>query len=89
MSQNVLTDWIDPDGDDIFLTGAVSDDESAVIKTTPDGELKYTDDGEEAGMKSMTITVSDGVDSTEKKIKVNVKTAGTVPLLPTRTSSAL
>ncbi|ALO67715.1 hypothetical protein AS189_16035 [Arthrobacter alpinus] len=79
MSQNVLTDWIDPDGDDIFLTGAVSDDESAVIKTTPDGELKYTDDGEEAGMKSMTITVSDGVDSTEKKIKVNVKTAGTVP----------
>ena len=40
MSQNVLTDWIDPDGDDIFLTGAVSDDKSAVIKTSPDGELK-------------------------------------------------
>ena len=79
MSQNVLTDWIDPDGDDIFLTGAVSDDESAVIKTSPDGELKYTDDGEEAGAKTMTVTVSDGVDSTEKKIKVNVKTGGSVP----------
>lgn len=79
MSQNILTDWIDPDGDDIFLTGAVSDDGSAVIKTTPDGELEYTDDGEKDGLKSMTITVSDGMDSTEKKVKVNVKTPGTVP----------
>ncbi|MEO6530477.1 MAG: Ig-like domain-containing protein [Specibacter sp.] len=79
MSQNVLTDWIDPDGDDLFLTGAVSDDKSAVIKTSPDGELKYTDDGEKDGLKSMTITVSDGIDSTEKKVKVNVKTGGTVP----------
>ncbi|MDJ0314375.1 Ig-like domain-containing protein [Arthrobacter sp. H35-D1] len=79
MVQNMLADWIDPEGDDIFLTDAVSDDETAVIKTSPDGELKYTDDGEEAGMKSMTITVSDGVDSTERKIKVNVKPGGTVP----------
>ncbi|MET4002712.1 hypothetical protein ABIB48_001428 [Arthrobacter sp. UYCu511] len=79
MKQNVLADWIDPDGDDIFLTGAVSDDESAVIKTTPDGQLSYKDDGENAGLKTMTITVSDGQDSTEKKIKVNVKPGGTVP----------
>lgn len=79
MTQNVLTDWIDPEGDDIFLTGAVSDDGSAVIKTSPDGELKYTDDGEKDGLKSMTITVSDGMDTTEQKIKVNVKTGGTVP----------
>ncbi|MFC8302229.1 Ig-like domain-containing protein [Specibacter sp. NPDC057265] len=79
MKQNVLTDWIDPDGDDIYLNSAVSDDGSAVIKTTPDGELSYTDDGEEIGMKSMTISVSDGRDITEKKLKVNVLPAGTVP----------
>ena len=79
MVQNMLADWMDPEGDDIFLTSAVSDDDSAVIKTSPDGELKYTDDGEKDGMKSMTITVSDGVDSTERKIKVNIKARGTVP----------
>ncbi|MEV8180221.1 Ig-like domain-containing protein [Specibacter sp. NPDC078692] len=79
MKQNVLADWIDPDGDDIFLTGAVSDDESAVIKTTPNGEMSYTDDGETAGMKTMTVSVSDGRETTEKQLKVNVKSPGGVP----------
>ncbi|AIY03698.1 hypothetical protein ART_4099 [Arthrobacter sp. PAMC 25486] len=79
MSQNILLDWIDPDGDDIFLRDAVSDDNSAVIKTTPDGQLSYTDDGEEIGLKTMTVTVSDGLAITEEKIKVNVKPAGAVP----------
>ncbi|MBP2411449.1 hypothetical protein JOF48_000248 [Arthrobacter stackebrandtii] len=79
MKQNVLLEWIDPDGDDIYLRGAVSDDDSAVIKTTPDGQLHYTDDGEEIGPKTMTVTVSDGVAVTETKVKVNVKAAGTVP----------
>lgn len=79
MKQNVLTDWIDPDGDDIFLNGAVSDDGSAVIKTTPDGELSYADDGENVGMKTMTVSVSDGRDITEMKLKVNIKPSGGVP----------
>lgn len=79
MSQNILTDWIDPDGDDIYLNDAVSEDGSAVIKSTPDGQLSYTDDGENIGMKSMMISVSDGQDITEKKILVNVKPAGAVP----------
>ncbi len=79
MKQNMLLEWIDPDGDDIYLRGAVSDDDSAVIKTTPDGQLSYTDDGEEAGPKTMTVTVSDGIAITETKIKVNVKPVGTVP----------
>ena len=79
VSQNVLTDWIDPDGDDIFLVGAVSDDGSAAIKTSPDGELRYTDDGEESGMKTMTVTVSDGQARVEQQLKVNVRATGSVP----------
>lgn len=79
VSQNVLTDWIDPDGDDIFLVGAVSEDGSAAIKTSPDGELRYTDDGEESGMKTMTVTVSDGQAQVEQQLKVNVRAAGSVP----------
>ncbi|ALE05214.1 hypothetical protein AL755_06530 [Arthrobacter sp. ERGS1:01] len=78
-SLNVLSDWIDPDGDDIFLTGAVSDDGSASIKTSPDGVLKYTDDGEKTGQKTMTISVSDGQAITERKVKVRVLPGGTVP----------
>ncbi|MGA7206326.1 MAG: Ig-like domain-containing protein, partial [Specibacter sp.] len=79
MSLNVLSDWIDPEGDDIFLTGATSGDKSAAIKTSPDGELKYTDDGEKPGLKSMTISVSDGQAVTDRVVKVNVKAVGTVP----------
>ncbi|PYI66688.1 hypothetical protein CVV68_12810 [Arthrobacter livingstonensis] len=79
VSLNVLSDWLDPEGDDIFLTGAKSDDGTAAIKTSPDGVLKYTDDGEKPGMKTMTITVSDGQASTDHKIKVNVKPGGSVP----------
>lgn len=79
MSQNILSDWIDPDGDDIFLVGAVPGDSTATIKTSPDGELKYTDDGESSGIKTVTVSVSDGQLVTEEQIKVNVKAAGNVP----------
>lgn len=79
ISQNVLTDMIDPDGDDIFLTKAVSDDGSADIKFTPDGNLTYADNGLANGPKTATITVSDGVNTVDKKIKITVRPAGGVP----------
>lgn len=79
MTQNILSDWLDPDGDDIFLTGAVSDDSSAQLKTTPDGVLTYSDLGQDAGIKTITVTVADGRAQTQKQLTVNVKPAGSVP----------
>ncbi|MDN5668341.1 MAG: Ig-like domain-containing protein [Renibacterium salmoninarum] len=79
MTQNILSDWLDPDGDDIFLTAATSDDGSAQLKTTPDGVLTYSDLGQGAGIKTITVTVSDSRAQTQKQLTVNVKPAGSVP----------
>ncbi|WP_269939461.1 Ig-like domain-containing protein [Arthrobacter sp. HY1533] len=79
ISQNVLTDMIDPDGDDIFLVKAVAGDDSAEVKFTPDGQLSYLDNGKDSGPKKVTVTVSDNRTTVEKTIAVSVKPAGSVP----------
>uniref|UniRef100_UPI00374F2F9A Ig-like domain-containing protein n=1 Tax=Psychromicrobium sp. YIM B11713 TaxID=3145233 RepID=UPI00374F2F9A len=79
LTQNVLSDWADPDGDDVFLVSAKSDDNSATVKTTPDGELTYADLGQSAGLKTITLTVSDGRSQTSTQLKVNVKPSGGAP----------
>ncbi len=79
ITQNVLADMIDPDGDDIFLVGATAGDASAEVKFTPDGQLSYLDNGQDTGLKSVTVKVSDNRAITEKTIKVSVKPAGAVP----------
>ncbi|MGA7204414.1 MAG: Ig-like domain-containing protein, partial [Specibacter sp.] len=79
ISQNVLADMIDPDGDNIFLVGATAGDNTAEVKFTPDGELTYLDNGQDSGIKSVTIKVSDTRETVEKTIKVSVKPDGGVP----------
>ncbi|MDJ0317097.1 Ig-like domain-containing protein [Arthrobacter antibioticus] len=79
ISQNVLADMLDPDGDSIFLVGASSAEETGQVKFTPDGELSYTDDGSSNGLRTVTIKVSDTRSIVEKKIKVSVKPSGGVP----------
>jgi hypothetical protein len=79
ITQNVLADMIDPDGDSIFLVGAVSGEETGQVKFTPDGELSYTDDGSSNGLRTVTIQVSDTRSVVEKTIKISVKPAGGVP----------
>lgn len=79
LTQNVLTDWRDPDGDDLYLVSATSDDNSAIIKTTPDGEMTYEDSSNEPGTKSVTLTVSDGFTSVQKKMKVSIKPTSSAP----------
>ncbi|MHA7269326.1 Ig-like domain-containing protein [Arthrobacter sp. HLT1-20] len=79
ISQNVLADMIDPDGDSIFLVGATSQEETGQVKFTPDGELSYTDDGSSNGLRTVVIEVSDTRSIVEKKIQISVKPAGGVP----------
>lgn len=58
-SYNVLSDWIDPDGDDIFLKDVAADggDEADF---TPDGQITYRAIGGTQGRKDVPILVSDG-----------------------------
>ncbi|WP_269939445.1 Ig-like domain-containing protein [Arthrobacter sp. HY1533] len=79
ITQNVLADMIDPDGDSIYLVGATSGEDTGQVKFTPDGELSYTDDGSSNGLRTVTVKVSDTREVAEKQIKVNVKPAGGVP----------
>ncbi|MCT9819252.1 Ig-like domain-containing protein [Microbacterium sp. W1N] len=58
-SYNVLADWIDPDGDDIFLLD-VAPDGGDEADFTSDGQITYRAIGGVAGRKEMPISVSDG-----------------------------
>ena len=88
ISQNVLADMIDPDGDSIFLVGATSGEETGQVKFTPDGELSYTDDGSSNGLRTVTIKVSDTRSIVEKKIKSASSPPGECRPWPTPTTSA-
>ncbi|KUM37796.1 hypothetical protein AR539_07840 [Arthrobacter sp. EPSL27] len=79
VSQNILTDWIDPDGDDLYVVSAASSDPRDQVKARPDGLLSFQDSGSEPGRKVLTVTVSDGQSSTEGKITVDVRAPGALP----------
>nr|WP_226759945.1 Ig-like domain-containing protein [Arthrobacter sp. SO3] len=76
VSQNVLTDWTDPDGDDLVLMDAKADNDQDQVKIRRDGLLTYQDSGAAPGKKSVTVTVWDGRVSTTGKVVVNVQPPG-------------
>ncbi|MEV7606365.1 Ig-like domain-containing protein [Paenarthrobacter sp. NPDC089322] len=78
-SQFVLTDWTDPDGDDIFAVAASSSDPADQVRIRPDGLLTFQDSGAGPGRKTLTVTVSDGSLTTEGRITVDVRAPGALP----------
>lgn len=81
VSTQVSGDWIDPDGDAIYLTGAsIPAPDQVAFK--PDGVVVFTDGGEGTGIKTVTVTMSDGRDATNGALQVTVKPRGEVPILP-------
>ncbi|MET0448168.1 MAG: Ig-like domain-containing protein, partial [Aeromicrobium sp.] len=80
VSYNVLPDWIDPDGDDIFLSSVVpaAGDEADF---TSDGRITYRAIGGQQGRKDVPIVVSDGTKVAEGIVRFDVRPAGsTVPV---------
>ncbi|WP_143103002.1 Ig-like domain-containing protein [Agrococcus baldri] len=75
----VLSDWVDPDGDDMYLTGATTDS-GDTIQTDPSGRLIYTATGD-VGAQTVTVTVSDGRSETTGEIEVDVRERGDAPPL--------
>ncbi|GAA4760510.1 Ig-like domain-containing protein [Citricoccus nitrophenolicus] len=78
VSQNILTDWKDPDGDDLQLMGAVSED-GDVVRVRPDGVLTFEDVGKTDGTKELEISVSDGRESETGRVVVEVLPKGAAP----------
>ncbi|MDT0156115.1 Ig-like domain-containing protein [Microbacterium sp. ARD32] len=76
ISYNVLPDWIDPDGDDIYLREVVAAPGDEVEFTTG-GQITYRALGSLQGRKEVQVTVSDGLGETATGIiRLDVQPAG-------------
>lgn len=79
VSTQVLSDWLDPDGDAIYLTSA-SIAEPDQVGFKPDGVVVFTDGDEATGIKTIALTVSDGRAVTGGSLQVTVRDRGTVQI---------
>ncbi len=77
LGYNVLSDWIDPDGDDLFLVNAspVSGDS---VRFAPDGFVTFEHRTGELGVKEVQFVVSDGTLTATGVLTVDVKAAGSL-----------
>jgi len=80
VTTQVLGDWEDPDGDPMYVTSASVASPDAV-SFMPDGTLVYSDGGTTSGLKTITVTVSDGKAQTTGSLVVTVKPPGKVPII--------
>ncbi|MGV3713438.1 Ig-like domain-containing protein [Pseudolysinimonas sp.] len=74
---NVLADFLDPDGDDIYLVDA-SPASSDLVRFTPDGTVTFEHRSGEPGDKEITLTVSDGSLTTTGTLTVRVEPRGSL-----------
>jgi len=75
-SYNVVSDWIDPDGDLLFLREA-RDNGVDSIDYTPDGTVTITANAEVQGSRDIEVVVSDGRVDVEGTLQLNVLPVGT------------
>ncbi|MCR2784691.1 MULTISPECIES: Ig-like domain-containing protein [unclassified Microbacterium] len=75
ITYDTLLDWIDPDGDDMFLRSAATDGGDEVDFTS-DGEITFRAVGSVQGRREVTITVSDGNEDTTGTVQVDVRPVG-------------
>ena len=80
VTTQVLGDWVDPDGDPIYLTGAsVSGPDTVTYQ--PDGTIVFADAGKGGSLKTVSVVVSDGKAATSGSVAFTVKPSGKVPII--------
>jgi hypothetical protein len=77
ITYNVLGDFRDPDGDDIYLADAAPAS-GDIVRFTPDGTLTFEHRSGEPGVKEVAFTVSDGVLTTTGVLAVSVEPRGSL-----------
>ena len=75
VSYNVVADWWDPDGDDLRLAAAIAQ-EAGQVSSTPDGLVRFDAPGVPAGVQSVDVSMSDGIDTATEVLEVSVKPVG-------------
>src|SRR5690606_22804646 len=77
LAYNLLPDWIDPEGDDLYLKEVVAA-EGDEEEVTTDGQITYRALGSLQGRKEIRVAVSDSLGETASgKILLDVKPPGT------------
>ncbi|KPN17863.1 Ig-like domain-containing protein [Arthrobacter sp. Edens01] len=79
VSQNILNDWMDPDGDDLVLVSAEPTADGDQVRTRSDGLLTFRDIGKTQGVKDVAVTVSDGSETAAGTVTFDVRPAGVLP----------
>ena len=78
ITYNVLGDWRDPDGDDLYLVAA-SPKSGDLVRFTPDGFITFTHQTSELGEKEVQFQVTDGTSTpVTGTLKVTVEPAGSL-----------
>ncbi|RWZ64311.1 fibronectin type III domain-containing protein [Labedella populi] len=77
VSYNVLTDWRDPDGDDIYLKSAASEAGDRV-RFSPDGFITVTHSSGQLGVRDIVFVVSDGTTDATGQFALDAKPAGSM-----------
>lgn len=77
---NILADFSDPDGDDLFISDAYSTS-SGSVRFRNDGQLTYIADGDDLGRSEVRVVISDGQDQVEGKLNVDIQAEDSVPPL--------
>ena len=72
-SLDVLGHWLDPDGDDLFLVSAQG--EGLDTKVSNEGTVTVRELGAGTGTRDLTVTVSDGRETSSGVVKVDVQPA--------------
>lgn len=80
LTSQVLGDWVDPDGDPIYLTSATTIAPDRV-SFTPDGAVNYTDAGAAGDLKRVGLVVSDGRAEGTGTLAVTIRPVGSVPII--------
>ena len=88
VSQNILTDWIDPDGDDLFVVGAAGSDPRDQVKVRPDGLLSFQDAGSEPGRKTSPSRSRTAAPPPKARSLSTSAPPAPCPRSPTRTTSS-
>jgi hypothetical protein len=76
----VLGDWVDPDGDPFYLSGA-STAVPDTVSYQPDGTVVFVEGGAASALRSIALSVSDGTAVGAGSISVTVKPVGKVPIV--------
>lgn len=77
ITYNVLSDWIDPDGDDLYLVSAAPTSDDSV-RFGPEGFVTFEHRSAEIGLKEVQFIISDGTETSTGTLTVDVKPTGSL-----------